>query len=159
MHTPTFKSWTRGSLPLALAAALLTPSAQAQAQTPATGCVQMAQAAESGAALKHQGMDRTAVQAELRKRFSEVESDMGATAAFTYVELREFAMADFVESFCRVTVGTGGKLTDFDKQAIRIQYDRSVECAKGGHLQKPAFLACWNEQVRRARQQAASAPQ
>jgi hypothetical protein len=119
-------------------------------------CERFGLSAAEGARLRIAGMSQDDVRRELAKTYSEREAGMGVTAAFTYLDLREFAMSDFVSNYCKIVNAKDGKLTDFDKLWIRTHYDRAVECAKNDQVEKRQFLECWNEQHKKAKEKSSS---
>jgi hypothetical protein len=132
--------------------AVLTPLASAQVRVdPGSYCDRVGLSAAEASRQRLAGMSREAVANELQKSFTEREIGMGVTAAFAYIDLREFAMSDFVSNYCGIVTAKGGNLTDFDRLWIRTHYDRAVECSKNGHIEQRQFIECWNEQHRRAR--------
>jgi hypothetical protein len=133
--------------------AVLTPLASAHQDRVEPGgyCDRVGLSAAEASRLRLTGMSREAVANELQKSFSEREIGMGVTAAFTYTDLRDFAMSDFMSDYCGIVTATGGNLSDSVKLLIRTHYDRAVECSKNGHTEKRQFIECRNEQLRRAK--------
>jgi hypothetical protein len=115
-------------------------------------CASIAEAAVEAGKLRDGGMDNTTAMKKLAGSFSDIQVEAGVNSAYAYKRLREFALYDFVEAYCRVMVPTGGKVSDFARLSLKVQYDRSVECAEKGDVEKRAFLECWNDQVLKARQ-------
>jgi hypothetical protein len=121
-------------------------------------CEEVAIAATEAARMRDADRPRESIEKELMNAHGWQRAEMGATAAFTYRALSDFAMYDFVRTYCRVVSGKEGKLSDFDKLMLSSLYQRNVDCAKQGFAEKDKFIACWNEQARKAKENSVRDP-
>ncbi|MDP9920668.1 hypothetical protein J2W24_006350 [Variovorax boronicumulans] len=123
--------------------------AQATAEDIPAFCVAVSNAAVEAGRLRDEGKTALSATETLRGMFSAEELRAGVNTAFSYKNLKEFALSDLSSAYCARMLATNGTPNDFDKLWLRTHYERAAECSAQGHVERESFQGCWNAQQAR----------
>lgn len=121
----------------------------AGAQDLSVFCGEVARAAVTAAQLRDSGATSQAAVQQLQNKFSAEVVQAGTNTAFAYKQLKEYAISDFAMTYCEKMIPSNGKPTDFDLLWVRTHYERAVECASRGQVEREPFEKCWVAQQAR----------
>jgi hypothetical protein len=107
-------------------------------------CKLVGSAAAEVSEYRERGMTLEDAKRAVGKRFASLELERGALFAFTYRDLKGFALFDFVDHYCYMVLSHNGKLSDFATLMLQSRFQLTRECSKAGHVEQQAFFACWN---------------
>lgn len=112
-------------------------------------CAAVANAAVEAGRLRDDGKTALLATETLRGKFSTEELRAGVNTAFSYKNLKEFALSDLSSAYCSRMLAANGAPNDFDKLWMRTHFERAAECSAQGHVEREPFQGCWNAQQAR----------
>lgn len=122
------------------------PNALAAEQDLTAFCRAVSTAAVEAGRLRDEGISTQAATQALQGKYPAEEAKAGVSTAFSYKQLKEFALFDLSETYCMKMVAANGNPTDFDKLWVRTHYERAVECSVKGQFEREPFQRCWEAQ-------------